>query len=114
MHDNKQDAQLSHVLGSLAPLVLIRVASCPFVVSCRFPSWTSRTQPPSGGDTGRFLSVKSVKSVVEKPRLGLLSGFELRISDLIGAEPLTSCPSVSLSVCGRTNPSVDVTRFGCG
>src|SRR5262245_44558258 len=78
-----------------APLVLIRVASCPFVVSSRFPSWPSCTQHPSGDDNGRFLSVKSVKSVVQKPRLDLVSDFELRISDLFGSEPKPLCPSVS-------------------
>src|SRR5215813_4681880 len=79
-----------------APLVLIRVAWCPFVVSSRFASWPSCAQPPSGGDNGRFLSVKSVKSVVQKPRLGLVSGFELRIWDLLGSERSPLCPSVSV------------------
>src|SRR5262245_7700986 len=66
----------------LAPLVLIRVAWCPLVVSSRFASWTL--------------------------------GFGFRASDL-GFVLFGALTSVPLGVLrGRTKPSVEVTRFGCG
>src|SRR5262245_45734309 len=99
MHDNQHDAQLSHALGSFSP------DSCRLVSIGGFqqvPSWTSYAPPPSGGDNGRFLSVKSM---VQKPRLGLVSGF--RASDLgfVWFGALTSVPLGVLR--GRTNPSVE-------
>src|SRR5262245_59857242 len=61
----------------LAPLVLIRVAWCPLVVSCRFVTWR----------LALFLHPLSF--------VRACFGFELRISDLIASEPESLCLSVS-------------------